>query len=251
MRKLFFALIILGFALLIAVCGFVFYYYPAKLRPRTIYGEAAELFRAGDYVSAALKFEGMDGYSDSKERAKSAWRAAADKSFEEGDLAKARTYYLKAGQDASVVEKLDAAYYQKGVRAYAENDRVEAENCFSCISQGSRYLALLDPVRISCGERYLKDNDLESAERVFSLCGKGSCDEIAGIWFDKGADLLNTWELDGAGTCFAKAMAYSSDKAAMTRSIDGRWYAAGQAARMAGNEELAAKCFARTSTALH
>ncbi|MBO4563551.1 MAG: hypothetical protein J5772_08065 [Clostridia bacterium] len=251
MRRLFYALIILCFVLVIAICGFVFYYYPAKLRPKNDYRDASALLQSGEYVSAALKFESLGDYSDSAERAKNAWRAAADESFDAGDFAKARTYYLKAGQDASVVEKLDAAYYQMGVKYYAENERVEGENCFSCISSGSRYLALLDPVRISCGERFLEEDDLESAEKVFSLCGEASRDDIADIWLKKGSDLLLTGDTDGAGDCFAKAMAYTSDRDAMTRVTDNRWYAAGIAAGMAGDEELAEKCFARMSYSQH
>lgn len=169
MRKLFFILIILGIVLLLAAAVFIVYIYPRQISPMRDYRAAAALYSNEDYVSSALQFEEMAGYRDSAQRAKQAWLAAGDKSFEEGDLAQSRTYYLKGGASSAMLEKLDSAYYQLGVKAYAADERVEAENCFSCISEGSSYLSLLDPVRISSGQRFVEAGDYDSAGKVFRL----------------------------------------------------------------------------------
>ena len=245
MRKLFLILIAFGLLLLIAAGVFIFYLYPNRVRPMQEYRDAVALFDEGDYVPAALQFESMKDRADSAERAKQAWLLAGDKSFEESDLAQARTYYLKAGASSDVLAKVDSAYYQLGVQAYAENERVEAENCFSCISHGSSYLALLDPVRMSCAQRFLEAGDYESAGRVFHLCGEGSYKEISGLWFECGKAALGRNELDNASFCFAKAMAYTDNEAALISSIDSLWTNAALEARKMGNEELAQKCFER------
>ena len=126
MRKLFFILIILGIVLLLAAAVFIVYIYPRQISPMRDYRAAAALYSNEDYVSSALQFEEMAGYRDSAQRAKQAWLAAGDKSFEEGDLAQSRTYYLKGGASSAMLEKLDSAYYQLGVKAYAADERVEA-----------------------------------------------------------------------------------------------------------------------------
>ena len=248
MRKLFFVLILLGLLLLVAAGVFIAYIYPNYVKPGQEYGSAVALYEAGDYVPAALQFESMSGRDDSAQLAKKAWLAAGDQSFEQGDLAQARTYYLKGGADSSVLAKVDSMYYQLGVKAYAENERVEAENCFSCISEGSSYLNLLDQVRISCGERFLADGDFDSAGKVFHLCGEASYDEISGLWLGAGENRLRDFDIDDASFCFAKAMAFSSDEVSLVKTIDELWNNAGIYARQTGNAELAAKCFARTST---
>lgn len=247
MRKLFFALIILGVLVLLAGCVFVFWYYPEKIRPMQQYRAAVELFEKGDYVPAALQFESMSGLADSASYAKRAWIAAGDAAFEGGDLAQSRTYYLKGGADPDTFEKLDSAYYQNGVRAYAENDRIEGENCFSCISSGSRYLELLDPVRISCAERFIEEDDYEQAEKVLKHCGADSAQIIEELWMRRGRELLEQYELDPASYCFARAMAYTIDGAATTEKLDSYFQTAGDRARLEGNYELANKCYARMS----
>ena len=247
MRKLFFALIILGALVLLAGGVFVFWYYPERIRPMQEYRAAVELFENGDYVPAALQFESMSGLGDSASYAKRAWIAAGEAAFEAGDLAQSRTYYLKGGADPETFEKLDSAYYQNGVRAYAENDRIEGENCFSCISSGSRYLELLDPVRISCAERFIAEDDYEQAEKVLTHCGDDSFASIEDIWLSRGREHLDQYELDPASYCFARAMAYAPDKAATTEKMDGYFQTAGDRARLEGNYELANKCYARMS----
>lgn len=248
MRKLFILLVILGLVLLIAAGVLVFWFYPAKLRPLSEYNAAAALFDKGNYVPAALQFEDMGGYSDSAARARSSWIAAGDKSFEEGDLAQARTYYLKGGATGETLEKLDSEYYKLGVLAYADDRRVDAENAFSCITEGSLYLDLLDQVRISCGERFVKNGDFESAGKVFRLCGSASDDEITSIWMESGSSRLDAGDLSSASYCFAKAMAYTPAPENTLSQIDSLWVAAAQRASAAGDEELAEKCYARTSS---
>ena len=112
MRKLILPLAVLGILLVIAAGVFIFWFYPQKLRPEQEYQSAVALHRAGDHVPAALQFESMKGYKDSAALAKEAWLRAGEKSFENGDLAQARTYYLKAGADSGQLAKLDSAYYQ-------------------------------------------------------------------------------------------------------------------------------------------
>ncbi|MBR0136667.1 MAG: hypothetical protein IJM18_10725 [Clostridia bacterium] len=245
MRKLFIALIALGAALLVGVGVFMLYLYPARIRPRQKYNEAAELFNKGDYVSSALRFDSMGNYSDSPQRAKMAWLYAGEKSFEEGDLAQARTYFLKAGAGQEEFSKLDSAYYQLGVKAYAEDQRIEAENCFSCISQGSSYLPLLDSVRISSAERFIMNGDFDSAGKVFHLCGKDSYKDISEIWFEYGRRRLDSVDLENASYCFAKAMAFSEEPEALKDDISALWKAAGTAAMGRGEYALAEKCFKR------
>ena len=248
MRKLFLLLVALGLLLVIAAGVFVFYVYPQYVRPEQEYRNAAALLEEGDTVPAALQFETMQEYKDSRELAKRAWLEAGDKSMADGDYAQARTYYLKGGASSEVLKKLDSAYYQMGVRAYAENQRTEAENYFSCISYGSSYLELLDPVRISCAERFLQNGDFDSARKVFHLCGEGSYDEISRLWLDCGKTRLDSFDLDNASYCFAKAMAFAADTDAAVGEIDSLWSEAGTRARQNGDAELAEKCFARTST---
>lgn len=245
MRKLVIFLLIIGLLLLVAAGAFVFWYYPEKIRPMQEYRAAVALYEKGDYVPAALQFEAMHGLADSKAYAKRAWIAAGEAAFEEGDLAQARTYYLKGGADNEIFEKLDAAYYRNGVTAYAENDRVEGENCFSCISEGSRYRGLLDAVRLSCAERFMQQNDLDSAEKVILYCGRESADDICELWMRKGEEMLENYELDPASECFAKAMAISGNRDTLAERISNLWRRAGEKARLDGNLELANKCFAR------
>jgi tetratricopeptide (TPR) repeat protein len=247
MRKLIFALIILGVLVLLAGCVFVFWYYPERIRPMQEYRAAVALYEKGNYVPAALQFESMNGLAESAEYAKRAWIAAGNAAFDAGDLAQARTYFLKGGADSATFEKLDASYYQSGVRAYAENDRVEGENCFSCISSGSRYLELLDPVRISCAERFIAEGDYDQAEKVLKHCGEGSDPVIEELWTARGRELLTDYELDGASYCFARAMAYAEDVEKTTAKFDSYFKDAGDRARQEGNYELANKCFARMS----
>ena len=247
MRKLFLFLILLGIVLLIAAAAFIAYIYPRQIRPMRDFRAAAQLYNRGDYVSSALQFEEMEGFRDSEERAKQAWIAAGDKSFEAGDLAQSRTYYLKGGASSSMLEKLDSAYYELGVKAYAADERVEAENCFSCISAGSSYLSLLDPVRISSGQRFVDAGDYDSAGKVFRLCSDESADQIAGIWLKAGSEVLGNWDIDNASYCFAKAMAYTSDRDSVAASMDELWSAAGNRAVAEGDTVLADKCFSRTS----
>ena len=209
MRKLILPLAVLGILLVIAAGAFIFWFYPQKLRPEQEYQSAVALHRAGDHVPAAL--------------AKEAWLRAGEKSFENGDLAQARTYYLKAGADSGQLAKLDSAYYQMGVRAYADNKRVEAENCFSCISADSSYLDLLDPVRISSAGRFLNNADYDSAQKVFRLCRGSSYGEIARLWIESGEKRLEAFDIDNASYCFAKAMAYTDDTAALTARLDALW----------------------------
>ena len=248
MRKLILPLAVLGILLVIAAGVFIFWFYPQKLRPEQEYQSAVALHRAGDHVPAALQFEGMKGYKDSAALAKEAWLRAGEKSFENGDLAQARTYYLKAGADSGQLAKLDSAYYQMGVRAYADNQRVEAENCFSCISAGSSYLDLLDPVRISSAGRFLNNADYDSAQKVFRLCRGSSYGEIARLWIESGEKRLEAFDIDNASYCFAKAMAYTDDTAALTARLDALWEQAGHSARTRGDTALAAKCFSRMSS---
>lgn len=245
MRKLFLLLIALGILLAAAAAVFIFYLYPTRVRPMQEYRDAAALFDSGDYVPAALQFESMKDRADSASKAKQAWLLAGDKSFEEGDLAQARTYYLKAGASAEVLSKVDSAYYQLGVKAYAANERVEAENCFSCISHGSSYIELLDPVRVSCAERFLDAGDYDSAGRVFHLCAEGSYDEICTLWFQSGRSALSAGELDDASFCFAKAIAYTDNETALISSIDSLWVNAAMDARRAGDEQTAQRCMER------
>lgn len=245
MRKLVIFLLILGILLLVAAGVFVFWYFPERIRPMQEYRAAVALYEKGDYVPAALQFESMNGLANSKEYARRAWIAAGEAAFEEGDLAQARTYYLKGGADSEIFEKLDSAYYQNGVRAYAADDRVEGENCFSCISEGSRYRSLLDPVRLSCAERFLEAGDLDSAEKVLLHCGEESMGDICELWMQKGVSVLEGYDLDVASDCFAKAMAVSLDRDSLMERINGLWRRAGEKARNEGNTELANKCFAR------
>ncbi len=245
MRKLVLFLLMIGVLLLIAAGVFVFWYFPEKIRPMQEYRAAVALYEKGDYVPAALQFEAMRGLANSKEYAGRAWIAAGDRAFEEGDLAQARTYYLKGGADNEVFEKLDSAYYQNGVRAYAENSRVEGENCFSCISEGSRYRALLDPVRLSCAERFLEAGDLDSADKVLLHCGNESAADICELWMKKGESVLHDYDLDTASDCFAKAMAISGERESLQSRISALWHKAGDNARADGNTELANKCYAR------
>ena len=110
MRKLVFVLIALGVLLLAAAMVFVFWFFPVKLHPLQEYWKAVSLFDKGDYVPAALQFESMKDVSDSAEYAKRAWIAAGDKAYAAGDLAQARTYYLKGGAGSDIFEKVDSAY---------------------------------------------------------------------------------------------------------------------------------------------
>lgn len=248
MRKLFLLLIVLGLLLAAAAGVFIFYLYPQKLRPEQEYRAAVKLLEAGDDVPAALQFESMRDYKDSAELAKRAWLAAGEKSFDEGDLAQSRTYYLKGGANSELLSKLDSAYYQMGVKAYAANQRIEAENCFSCISSGSSYIGLLDQVRISCAERFLQNGDFDSAQKVFHLCGVDSRGEISGLWKQRAMDELAAFGVENATFCFAKAMAYTDQPEALLSEMDGLWAEAGARARESGDIELASKCFARTSS---
>ena len=245
MRKLFIALIIIGAVLLAAAAVFVFWGYPEKVRPLKVYGNAVKLYEAGDFVAAALQFESMGDFRDAPAFAKRAWIAAGDAGFESGDLAQARTYYLKGGADHSVYDKLDSAYYEKGVNAYAAGERVEAENCFSCISRGSRYQELLDPVRLSCAERFMNEGDLDSAEKVMAHCGGSAAEEIAKLWMECGRARLDTLDLDGASYCFAKAMAFAPDADAMLKSVNQIWQDMGRRAAARGDQALADQCYAR------
>ena len=247
MRKLALLLLILGIVLIIAAGVFIFYLYPARIRPMAEYRSAAALQNKGDYVSAALQFEGMEGFRDAAKRAKDSWIAAGEESFAEGDLAQARTYFLKGGANSATLEKLDSAYYQLGVKAYANDERIEAENCFSCISDGSSYLKLLDPVRVSSGKRFVEAGDYDSAGKVFHLCGEGSFDQIASIWLSAGEAALDSWEIDPASYCFAKAMAFTSDQNATISRMDELWTEAGNRAFTRGDITLATKCFSRMS----
>lgn len=245
MRKLFIALIITGAVLLGLAAVFVFWAYPEKVRPLKAYNSAAKLYEEGDFVAAALQFETMGEYKDAPALAKRAWIAAGDAGFESGDLAQARTYYLKGGADHSVYDKLDSAYYEKGVKAYAAGERVEAENCFSCISRGSRFEDLLDPVRLSCAERFMNEGDLDSAEKVMSLCSGSAAEEIAALWTECGKARIDSLDLDGASYCFAKAMAFAADGDAMLVKINSIWRETARRAAARGDNELAEKCYAR------
>ena len=84
MRKIFLALLVLGLVLILGMGVFVFYYYPHFVRPRLNYEEAVDLYTKGDYVSAAMSFESMTGYSNAAEYARRAWMEAGSKSFEAG-----------------------------------------------------------------------------------------------------------------------------------------------------------------------
>ncbi len=245
MRKLFIALIITGAVLLALAAVFVFWGYPEKVRPLKAYNSAARLYEEGDFVASALQFEAMGDYKDAPSFAKRAWIAAGDKGFESGDLAQARTYYLKGGADSSVYDKLDSAYYEKGVRAYASGERIEAENCFSCISRGSRFQDLLDPVRLSCAERFMEEGDLDSAEKVITLCSGSAAEDIARLWMKCGRARIDSNDLDGASYCFAKAMAFAADEKEMLKSINSIWQDLGRRAAARGDNELAEKYYAR------
>ncbi len=241
MRKLFIALIAAGAVLLASAAVFVFWAYPEKVLPLKAYNSAVELYEEGDFVAAALQFEAMGAYKDAPALAKRAWIAAGDKGFESGDLAQARTYYLKGGAEHSVYDKLDSAYYEKGVKAYAAGERVEAENCFSCISRGSRFADLLDPVRLSCAERFMNEGDLDSAEKVMALCGGSSAEDIASLWIKCGKARLESMDLDGASYCFAKAMAFTAEESSMLMNIKNNSQEASRKDSARGDNELSQK----------
>lgn len=245
MNKKIIPFLIIGVLLAAALGAFVFYFYPRMIKPVRIYNEAVELYDSGEYVLSALRFEMLGGHEG---EAKDAWLKAGDASFQRGELAQARTYYLKGGADSKVLEKIDSAYYENGVTAYADNDRITAENCFSCISYGSPYLNLLDTVRIPCAERLLEEGDQESALKIFRLCSESSRGAIAEVWLGAGKKRLDADDADEASALFAKALSYSSDRKTMLSRIDGLWRAASDRARLAGNEELAELYYSRIST---
>ncbi|MCR5809364.1 MAG: hypothetical protein K6G56_07360 [Clostridiales bacterium] len=242
MRKLLPLLIILGAILLAAAGAFLFWIYPAKIRPAQEYNRAASLEKEGDYVLAALTFESLGGLKDSGARAKAAWVKAGDAAYEAGELARARTFYLKGGAGEDALASLDAAYYRQGVQAYAANDRASAENSFSGISAGSRYLGLLDQARLGCVRRLVESGELEAAEKVCACCTKASAAEISALWMDSGRVKVEEKDAEAASYCFARAVAYSENGDAALQSISLIWRAAAQRAEAAGDAEFAAKC---------
>ena len=246
MKKTIIVITVLSLLFIAAVGSFVFYFYPYLIKPARELKDAQLLYENGDYVLAALRFDMLAGYG---ERAKDAWLKAGEESFKKGELEKARTYYLKGGEDASVFDALNAAYYERGVTAYADNDRIEGENCFSSISYGSEYLKLVDPVRFSCGERLLNDGDLDSAEKVFLLCGKPQRNAISELFMNRAVRFLEDKEIEKASTCFARAISYSDDRPAALSRANQFWRSAGDKAKQAGDQELADRCYAHMSTA--
>ncbi len=244
MKKTIIIVTVVAVAFTLAVGSFMFYFYPYILEPAKDRRDAVRLYNEGEYVLAALRFDMISGYGD---RAKEAWIKAGDKSFEAGELSKARTYYLKGGADSSVFNALNAAYYERGVTAYADNDRIEGENYFSCIAYGSSYAKLIDPVRISCGERLLEKGDLDSAEKVFLLCGDMQRNAISELWMERAKQYLDARDLSKASACFARAIGYADDSLAALDRADQLWRDAASAARQAGDQELAEKCYAHIS----
>lgn len=242
MRKLFLILITLGALLVILAGVFLFYYYPVKMQPAREYRGAAALSEQGDHVSAALRFESLGSLMDSEVKAREEWVKAGDAAYEAGELARARTYYLKGGAGAEALGRLDAAYYKQGVQAYAENDRATAENCFFCISAGSRYLALLDQARLGCAKRLLNTGDLAGSEKVFSVCTRDSYPEICSLWYEYGRAKVALKDIESASYCFTRAVAYSVDEAATLESIRTVWASAAQKAEASGDWDFAAKC---------
>ena len=242
MRKLFLILIILGVLLVILTGAFLFYYYPARIHPAREYRGAAALSESGDHVSAALRYESLGSLMDAPQKAREEWNMAGDAAYEAGELARARTYYLKGGAGEDVLGRLDAAYYRQGVQAYAENDRASAENCFSCISVGSRYLGLLDQARLGCAKRLLNSGELEAAEKVFSCCTNASRNEICGLWYEYGRAKVALKDIASASYCFTRAVSYSDDEASMLDQIRTVWTSAAQRAEASGDSDFAAKC---------
>lgn len=243
MRKLFFIIIAVSFAVILAAGSFIFYFYPRVIKPNQDYQEAVALFNNGDYILSALRFETINTEGQYDQQTKRAWLAAGDQSYADGDYAQARTYYLKGSADVSAFDKLDSAYYEKGVQAYADNERVEAENCFSCISYGSRYNQLLDPVRLGCAERFLSEHDIESAVKIFHVCGDASYPEIVEILIAQASASLDEKDLEFASMCFSKAAAYSDDRDTLFNRIDVLFNAAGEKAFNSGDTAFAERCF--------
>lgn len=233
---------------ILALFGLLFavWLYPGVIKPAAEYKKAVKLYNNGDYVLAALAFDSLGKYPD---EAKSAWLNAGDASVEKGELAQARAYYLKAEADRSSYDKVDAAYYEKGVAAYALDERIEAENCFSCISRGSGYLSLLDPVRISYAQRLLAANDFSSADKALNLCGESSYPAISGIWLERGAELLRTFDIENAAYCFSKSIACSPDRESTASAVGSAWKEAGELAESAGRYDIAEICYGRAGGA--
>mgnify|MGYP002623598449 CR=1 FL=1 len=245
MRKIFLALLILSIVLIMGLGVFVFYYYPHFVKPRVAYEDAVALYESGDYVTAAMQFESMAGYSNSEDFAKRAWLEAGNESFAAGDYAAAKSYYAKAEADDLVFAQIDHAYFELGSEAYATGDSPLGESYFLCVSEGSGYRDMMDPIRINFAESLLKNDEFTAAERIFAVCGDENRDTIAGLWYACGESKLHVWELNTADSCFAKALTYSSDKDAMQQNIDALWNEAGKLALSQDNAELADKCFAR------
>lgn len=245
MRKLYVLFILLGAVVFAAAGVFAVYFYPRVIKPAQDYKKAVELYDAGEYVLSALRFETL---GNQKQKAAEAWMKAGEECFANGELAQARTFYLKGGADSSVYKKIDDAYFQKGVTAYADNEIIEAENCFSCISSVQDYVRSLDVARIACAKRCLAEDDFEAAEKAFHFCSASSREEISSIWFEKGVEELGEFEVDNASGCFSHAAAYSSDRRDMLSRIDVKWLEAAERARTSGNRELADSCLARMNS---
>lgn len=245
MRKLFLALLILGLVLILGLGVFVFYYYPHFVRPRLSYQEAVKLYENGDYVSAAMTFESMSGYSNSTEYAKRSWEAAGNAAYEAKEYALAKAYYTKANADSSVFAGIDSAYFELGSAAYEDGDHLLGESYFLCVDAASEYQALMDPIRINYAAGLVENDDFTTAESVLAVCSEDNNDEIADLWFAGGESKLHIWDIASADTCFARALTRCSDKAEMQQKIKALWMEASELAESEGNYTLAEKCVSR------
>lgn len=249
MRKVVIILLCVGVVLVAGLAAYVFIYHPRYVAPQLEYDAAVAEYQSGNYVSAAIRFEAMNGFGNSAEYASSAWIAAGDASFAEGDLAQARVYYGHGNADADTLAGIDAAYFELGSKAYSDDEYLQGELYFESITDSARFGTQMDAVRIAYAAQFIKINDYSTAVQIFNYCTDESKQTISDTWLSYGTTELRIWNIDNAAACFTYALDKASDRDATYAKIDFLWTDAGAMAAQAGDYTLAQRCYLYSSNA--
>lgn len=207
-RNLFF--IVFSLVLIAIVATFVFFFYPRYVDTAIKYNQAMQKEQDGDTLGAAMLYDRISNYRDSRIKARQAWLKLGDERIESGDPVFAINCYKNAGADDERIKTLYDLLFECGKQAYENADNA-AEVYFDSIDSDA-YTEMMDDVRISAAETLAYAEEFEKAKAVFNFCSFDAADKMTDVWFEVGKYFLNNNKIGDAYSCFMEAKRICSDE---------------------------------------
>lgn len=201
--------IVCSLILIAIAASFVFFFYPRYVDTAMKYKEATEKEQSGDMLGAAMLYDRIPNYRDSRIKARQAWLKLGDERIESGDPVFALNCYENASADDERIKTLYDLLFDYGKQAYESGDDA-AEVYFDSIDSDA-YTEMMDDVRISAAETLAYAEEFEKAKAVFDFCSFDAADKMTDVWFEVGCHFLNNNKIGDAYSCFMEAKSICSD----------------------------------------